>query len=370
MRGSVRRRGATWTVTYDEPSQDGKRKQRTKGGFSTKREASTFLTEALARLGDGSYAVPAKTTVGAFLTDEWLPAVTPTLRPLSAQKYGQAIGLYLVPQVGATRLQGLRGGHLNAMYAQLERDGLSVATRRLVHAVIRRALSDAMRWGLLVRNPAAMADPPKLPRSMATAWTASEMRGFLDHVADDRLFALWRLAATTGMRRGELAGLTWRALDVDGAKLTVDQQLIPTRGGATLGPPKSERSRRTISLDPVTVGALRAHRDTQLLERDFAGAAYVDHDLVCADALGEPIHPQRLTEWFAKHRKAARISSGTLHTLRHTAATLALTVGVPVHIVAARLGDDPKVVLSTYAHLLPRSDELAAQRVAAALARD
>ncbi len=91
---------------------------------------------------------------------------------------------------------------------------------------------------------------------------------------------MWRLAATTGMRRGELAGLTWRALDLDGARLSVDQQLVPTKGGATFGPPKSARSRRTVALDPETVALLRTHRETQVLERDFAGPAYVDRDLV------------------------------------------------------------------------------------------
>jgi integrase len=112
---------------------------------------------------------------------------------------------------------------------------------------------------------------------------------------------------------------------------------------------------------------LRAHRETQLLERDFAGPAYVDHDLGFADPLGGTIHPQRLTEWFSEHRKAAGITTGSLHTLRHTAATLALMSGVPVHIVAARLGDAPTEILKTYAHLLPQSDELAAERIAAAL---
>ncbi len=171
------------------------------------------------------------------------------------------------------------------------------------------------------------------------------------------------------MRRGELAGLTWRTLDLDGARLSVEQQLIPTRGGASFGPPKSARSRRTIALDGETVAALRQHRDAQLLERDFAGDAYADRDLVFADELGGAIHPMRLTDLFGKHRKAVGIASGTLHILRHTAATLALTAGVPVHIVAARLGDDPKTVLSTYAHLLPQSDEVAAETLAAELAR-
>jgi len=169
------------------------------------------------------------------------------------------------------------------------------------------------------RNVARLADPPTRAGSRASAWTASEVRRFLDHIEGERLFALWRLAATTGMRRGELAGVTWRALDLDASRLSVEQQLVPTRGGVTFGAPKSSRSRRTIALDPGTVDALRRHRETQLLERDFAADAYDDRDLVFADQLGQPIHPQRLTEWFRSHRVAAGIPTGSLHILRHTA---------------------------------------------------
>jgi integrase len=367
MRGHVYRRGETWTVVHDEPSSDGKRRQRSKGGFATKREAQRFLTDTLARIGEGSYAQPSKTTLADYLEHEWLPAVEGTLRPLSATRYRSAVRLYIVPRIGSQRLQALSGGHLNGLYAELEQTGLSVSTRRLVHAVLHRALRDAVRWGKLVRNPADMADPPSRSRSRASAWTARELRRFLEHVEGERLYAVWRLAATTGMRRGELAGLTWRTLDTNAARLSVEQQLVPTRRGCTFGPPKSSRSRRTVALDPETVDALREHRDMQLLERDFAADAYRDRDLVFCDELGGPIHPQQLTQWFGEHRKAAGIRTGTLHTLRHTAATLALTSGVPVHIVAARLGDDPKTVLSTYAHLLPQSDELAAERMAAVL---
>ena len=166
------------------------------------------------------------------------------------------------------------------------------------------------------------------------------------------------------MRRGELLGLTWRELDPSRAVLRVSQQLVPTPGecpvcgeqhSVTFGPPKSRHSERTIALDATTVEALEAHRAVQVLERDLAGPAYDDHDLVFCDELGRPIHPQRLTEAFARHRKAAGIPTGSLHILRHTAATLALTATppVPLHVVAGRLGDDPKTVLGTYSHLLP-----------------
>jgi integrase len=343
---------------------DGSRRQRRKSGFATRREAERFLRDQLGRIDSGTYAAPSKLTLADYLTGEWLPAVEPTVGPLSFARYRQSVNAHIVPRIGGIRLQALSGGHINALYAELERDGLSVSTRRAAHTVLSRALRDAERWGRVPRNVARMADPPSRKRSRAQTWTATELRRFLDHVEGDRLYALWRLAATTGMRRGELAGLTWRALDLNGARLSVEQQLLPT---GSLGPPKSARSRRTIALDPETVEALRRHRDTQLLERDFAGDSYDDGDLVFADPLGGPISPYRLTEWFRKHRKDTGIPTGTLHTLRHTAATLALTSGVPVHIVAARLGDNPQTVLGTYAHLLPQSDELAAERVAAAL---
>jgi integrase len=133
------------------------------------------------------------------------------------------------------------------------------------------------------------------------------------------------------------------------------------------GPPKSNRSRRTIALDAETVAALRDHREAQLLERDVAGEGYVDNDLVFADEIGRPINPTRLTEAFTRHRAAAGVSTGTLHVLRHTHSTLALSNGIPVHVVAARIRDRPETVLRVYAHLLPQSDVEAAERVAALL---
>jgi integrase len=372
MRGSTRKRGTTWTAYWDlgQELESGRRRQKSKGGFRTQKEAQRFLATVVTDVADGTYVEPSRQPLARYMTDEWLPAIAGTVRPLTGERYAKVVRSYVAGrEIGAVPLRSLTGAHLNGLYAELERDGLSVATRRLVHAVLRRALGDAVRWDKLARNPAASADPPSLPRKRAQSWTARELRRFLEHVADDRLYALWRLAATTGMRRGELLGLTWRTLDLESGRLRVEQQLIPTTGGARFGPPKSRRSERTIALDPATVDALRRHRDAQVLERDLAGAAYVDRDLVFANEIGSPITPNRLTDAFARHRKAAGIPTGTLHVLRHTSATIALTATppVPLHVVAGRLGDDPKTVLATYAHLLPHSDSEAAQVVAAAL---
>lgn len=371
MRGSTRKRGSTWTALWSvEDPTTGARRQRSKGGFRTQKDAQRHLAGVVVAVADATYVEPSKQPLGRFLADEWLPAIAGTVRPLTRQRYERIASLYVARRdIGGVPLRGLTAGHLNGLYAQLEAEGLSIATRRLTHAVLRRALGDAVRWGKLARNPASLADPPSLPRSRAQAWTAGELRRFLAHVQQDRLYALWRLAATTGMRRGELLGLRWQDVDLEAGRLRVEQQLVPTSGGCTFGPPKSRRSERTIALDALTVDALRDHRASQLLERDLAGPAYQDHDLAFCDALGRPIYPTRLTEAFLRHRKAAGIPVGTLHVLRHTSATLALTTTppVPLHVVAGRLGDDPKTVLSTYAHLLPHSDAMAADAVAAAI---
>jgi len=375
MRGHVRKRSKTWSVVYDEGSgENGKRVQRWKGGFATRKAANKFLTDQLSKLDDGSYVQPSKTTLGDYLENEWLPAIAGTVRPLTLTQYRSTVKNRIVPRLGHLRLQSLSGGHLNGLYQELAEGsdvspGLSPASLRLTHAVLSRAFRDAVRWNKLTRNPAAAADPPAPPESRAQAWTARELSRFLEHVASDRLAALWRLAATTGMRRGELLGLTWLALDLEAGKLKVDQQLVPTRGGVSFGPPKSKRSRRTIAIDSETVEMLSAHLEAQLLERAFADEAYEDGDLVFADELGRPIYPQRLTEAFQRQRKAAGVLTGSLHVLRHTHATLALTNGVPVHVVAARLGDRPETVLRVYAHLLPQSDTEAAEQVASLLAR-
>src|SRR5215208_1717624 len=167
MRGHVRKRGRTWSAVYDEPGENGKRRQRWRGGFATKREAEAFLATTLNRLGDGSYARPSKETLGDYLTGEWLPAIESTVRPLTFFSYQSLVRLRIVPRLGHVRLQALTGGHLNGLYRELEQAGLSVSTRRQTHAVLHRALRDAVRWGRLVRNPADMADPPAQPKPRA-----------------------------------------------------------------------------------------------------------------------------------------------------------------------------------------------------------
>lgn len=369
MRGSTRKRGATWTAYWDGSAdpETGKRQQKSKGGFRRQKDAERFLQETLPKVAAGTYFEPSSEALAAYLR-QWVRAVEPNVKPLTARRYRQTVEGQLAPRpIGSVPLRQLGPDHVLGLLAELERDGLAVSSRSLIHAVLRRALNDAVSWEKISRNPAASVKSPRAGQTRVTAWTAGELKRFLTHVEHDRLTALWRLAAVSGMRRGELLGLRWEDVDLGTARLRVEQQALPTPGGVTFGSPKSKRSRRAITLDAATVEALRQHRDRQLVEQSLAGSAYEHRDLVFADELGGPTHPNALSNQFVVRRKAAGVQVGSIHVLRHTSATLALEARVPLHVVAARLGDRPETVLATYAHLLPHSDAAAADAVAAAL---
>ena len=377
MRGHVRREGNAWYVIVDLPRDPvtGKRKQKWHSGFKTRKDAERALTDILSRLDQGTYVAPTKQTVAQYL-DEWLPAVKSTVRPSTYSTYVTICASHLKPRIGSIPLRSLTTLQLNGLYNDLLTDGrvngkggLAPASIRYVHAVIRKALGDAVRASILPRNPAEGARPPRVPRKQIGTWSAREVRTFLDHVKDDRFYAAYVLACTTGMRRGEVAAIRWQDLDLDTCRLSVTRSLTVVGGWEVqVSEPKTARGRRMIALDGETVRVLHRHRDTQAVERDLMGDAYEDGDFVFCRADGSPIHPDMLTEWFYRHTKAAKLPRIRFHDLRHTHATLALSAGVHPKVVSERLGHASVVItLDTYSHSIPAMQEEAASKVASLL---
>jgi integrase len=290
----------------------------------------------------------------------------------------RAFSSFLNPALGNVRLQHLTADKLNAFYATLlesgRRDGkgLSPEAVRNIHVVIRRALGDAVRWGQISRNPAELADPPKLRASKRIemkTWDASELRSFLELAQDDDLYPAWHLDAHTGLRRGEVLGLHWSDLDLDAAQLSVRTTLVSVNYEIRFEEPKTSRARRTVALDALTVKILKEHRKNQLEQRLAAGADYRDNDLVFCEADGSPIHPQVTSDRFDRIVERARLPRISMKGLRHTHATLALKAGVPVKVVSERLGHaSTSFTMDTYAHVLPGMQEDAAEMVAGLVA--
>jgi integrase len=203
--------------------------------------------------------------------------------------------------------------------------GLSAKTVHNIHRTLSRALDDAVEDRMIARNPAKGAhSAPESP--VQGTWDAAQLRRFLDHVQDDRLFALWRLAVTTGMRRGELVGLRWSDVNFARRHLTVTQQRAKGHGTVHAGPTKTRKSRRRVALDIETVEALRAHRKQQDAKRESWGAAYQVHGLVFCMENGQPLHPDSITK--RRIAKALGLPWAKLHGLRHSYATLLLEAGV------------------------------------------
>lgn len=375
MAGSTFRRGSTWSFVVDvgrDPQ--GKRRQQKRGGFRTKREAERALRELLATLDHQAYVQPSKVTVEDFLTKDWLPAIQPPqLAPATWDGHRRRIHRYIVPHVGDIPLQELNAAHLNRLYADLRATGkvdgtpLSSRSVQLVHASLRRALADAVRWGLVPRNVADLADKPRQKRTadVMKTWSASQVNAFLTHVAADRLAASWVLVASTGMRRGEVLGLRWEDVAFEEGRLFVRHTYILVGGKPTFSQPKTSRSRRGIDLDARTLDALRAWRAQQLAERMAWGPGWVDTGLVFTRENGTPIDPRRWGEAFADLTAAAELPRIRLHDLRHTHATLMLLAGARTKIVSERLGHHSTAFTEeTYFHVLPGMQAEAAEAVA------
>lgn len=381
MKGSVSsyetKQGRRWRIRFDRPpgfnadTGEVERRQTTRRGFRTRREAEQALREALAAVDHQRHVEIRKDSLGAYLRG-WVKGLA--VRETTRAHYQQQIELRIIPHLGGLRLQDLTTEHLNGLYRHLERAGstkggpLAAKSVRHVHGTLHTALAAAVKRGHVTRNVAAHATPPRAHRKEMRVWSAEDLRAFVAHVRDDRLAAMWQLLATTGLRRGEALGLQWRDVDLDAATVFVHRNLTVANGRAMVNETKTAHGRRKIALDPATATVLRRHRRHQLEEQLAADVAWEEHDLVFCWFDGRPIHPKQPTRWFREHIHAAGLPAIRLHDVRHTYASIALASGVPITVVSRRLGHASiSITLDVYGHCLPADDEAAAATVAAAI---
>ena len=298
------------------------------------------------------------------------------LKPSTWRSYASNVRTHVVPAIGECRLQQLSPLDLDRFYRRLEREGnkrdggpLSPRTVRYILTIVRRALKDALRKNLVTRNAADGASPPSSRQTRSTSdkmrtWTAHQTREFLDATANDRLAALWGVALTTGMRRGELAALRWDDIDLEGRVMSVRRNRVVVDGHSYEDSPKSGRG-RTVALASQTVESLRRWRKMQVEERLQCGIAWQGVGHVFTREDGGPFHPDSLTTAFKRAVKASGLPAIRLHDARHTAASLALEAGVNPKVVSEMLGHSSVMVtLDVYSHVIPTMQESAAEQIA------
>ncbi|MCP4309346.1 MAG: site-specific integrase [bacterium] len=379
MRGHIAKKGNRYyAVVYEGiDAATGKPRHRWHAAGETRKGAEKILGDLVKRMHDGDYRSPDKITLGDYLLQRWLPSKRTRVKPSTASAYERNIRLHINPNIGLIPLQKLQPEDLDELYVKLLTEGkrngsgggLSAKSVRNVHATIQSALSDATRKGTVFRNVADIADPPSISRSgrSMNVWTSDQLRAFLEGITGHDLYPLYFLAATTGMRRGELAGLRWRNVDLDAARLTVNQQVVSVEYELIEDDLKTASSRRTIDLDDQTVAMLRRHRRHQLEER-MASGQRGDDGFVFARPDASPVHPDLISQTFQRFMDHSELPRIRLHDLRHTHATILLQQSVHPKVVSERLGHSSiAFTMTVYQHVMPGMQAEAAATFGAAV---
>jgi integrase len=333
-------------------------------------EVKAKLRDLRKDVDEGRVAAPQTQTLAAYVAT-WLPAHRGQVRASTYRSDEQYLRLRVLPSLGALKFSAITPTHVEKMTAAIVAGTgpavsirgrkpaplppASPTTARGARTALRSVLRDAQRDGLVLRNAAALARPPRLIRHELKVLAADQTKLLIKGTTEDALGPLYAVAATTGMRQGEVLGLRWTdvALESPSPTLTVRRALALTDSGYALAEPKTSRSRRTIDLPPITAAALRRERTRQKERRLAAGEAWQDRDgLVFTDAVGRPLDGRWVTHAFSNALARLGLPHVRFHDLRHGAASMMLASGVPLKTVSEQLGHSSIVVTAdVYAHV-------------------
>lgn len=342
-----------WRAAVDLGSRNGKRCRKLLSG-QTRAEVATKLTAALRAEQLGLPIAPERQLVGTFLV-RWLEDVAKrNTRPKTFAFYRDIVTIHLGPWLGKYTLSQLGPQHVQAfMNAKLEA-GLSPRTVKHLRDTLRNALNVAMKWNLVVRNAAALVNPPRREKQPVRGFTAEEAHQFLETIRGHRLESLFSVTLSLGLRQGEILGLHWSDVDLENGMLNVRQQLQRIDGTLRLVELKTEKSRRAINLPQVAISALGAHLVRQAEEKQFAGARWVETGMVFTTRIGTMLDRRNLLRAFYGIVKNSGMRKFRFHDLRHSAATLLLVQGVHPRAVMELLGhSDFATTMNIYSHVIP-----------------
>lgn len=359
------------TVGYDPKT--GKPKRKSFYG-KTRKEVADKIAQALQEISQGGYIEPSKTTLGEWL-DKWLVEYKKgQIKPTTYESYEVIINTHIKPVLGNIPLAKLQPHMLQAFYNDKLESGLSTRRVHYCHTIIHQALKQAVKEGLLPRNPAEATSPPAIKNKQMRPLSEDELLKFLDVAKDDRLYAAYVVAATTGLRRGELLGLCWDCVDLEQGIIVVKRQLVPLKKKGLIleETTKTKSGKRTVVLPEDTIRELKVHRKRQVQEKLLLGEAYQDHNLVFCTEKGTPLDPRNFTRHFKRLLKKAGLPTDIrLHDLRHTYATLLLKRGVPAKIVQELLGHSTiTITLDLYSHVTLEMQKLAAESLNGLLGKE
>ena len=373
MKGHIQQRGRnSWRLKFDagRDEKTGKRKTQFHTFRGTKRQAQIKLAELIASISQDTFVEPSKTTVAQWVrarVDLWESAGEISAR--TAQRYRQLVEHQIVPHIGAKLLQKLKSPEIEEWHVTLRASGrvrgsgdLSARTIDHAHRVLGKALSEAARHGLVVKNVVALEAAPKVPNDEMEI--VQDVPAFIEKIRGHRLFAMGMVGLLTGMRLGEVLALRWGRVDLDEKVIQVREALEETKKyGIRFKVPKSKAGRRDLTLPDLLVDALRDLRREQLELRLKLGSGKLSDDgLLFGNLEGEPRSPSSVS------RSWSEATGVGYHNLRHTHASQLIDADVDIVTISKRLGHaSPAITLAVYAHMFKKTDAKAAAAINAAL---
>jgi integrase len=311
-------------------------------------------------------------TLGAYL-DRWLEdVVKPNLRPNTYASYAERIRTHIAPGLGHIPLSKLQAPHIQRFLTHKAQEGkLKPVSVGMLHRILRSALSQAVKWDLVLRNVATLVQPPRVEKVRRQVLDLDQAKAFLNAVRGDRLEALYTVGIAIGLRRGEATGLLWEDVDLVEGVVTVQRELQrdPVDHKLKLMPyAKSRSSLRPITLPAPTLEVLREHRRRQLEERLAMGEEWQEHGLVFTTGRGTPLDGRSVLRYFQNALKRAGLPHQRFHDMRHVCASLLLAMRVPDHVVMEILGHSSiSLTKGIYGHVYPSAQREAADKMGRAL---
>ena len=353
--GTIRQRAsgrweARYTVGHDPGT--GKQIQRSVYG-ATQKEVRQKLAQAVAALDSGTYTAPNKVTVSQWM-EEWLTTFCAgKVKPLTYRSYEGIIKNHINPAIGAVELQAVKGIHVQRLYNTMTKAGLSGKTVKNTAAVLHKALSVAVKQGIISANPCDAAELPKTEKHEITPLTDKEIPLFLAAIEGSPMRNAYALCLFAGLREGECLGLSWKQVDFERGRLTISQQLQREKGkGHYIAPTTKSGKTRTIEPPAIAFEYLQAERAKQRENRLKAGPAWNNpEDLVFTNEAGTSYSVPAFYRRFKAIAASIGRPDARPHDLRHTAATVAIASGADVKSVQDLLGHaTASFTLNVYAH--------------------
>src|SRR6266487_657373 len=356
------RKDGRWTASI---TTEGRKRKYIYG--KTRKEVQEQLKIALREQQQGMLVTTPQQTLEQFL-GQWLEAHRPSVRIRTYERYEQIVRVHIVPALGHVQLQKLTAQQVQNFYTKVGKQ-LSSTTVNTLHAMFHKALEDAVKWGLLARNVCDAVTAPRRAHYEIKPLTMEQANILLDAAKQDDFEALWVLALTTGMRRGELLALKWQDINFEQAMLQVRRIFTRTKGNRYIeAEPKTEKSRRSIVLPALVVDLLSQHKIKQLQVKLEAGEGWQEHDLVFSTSLGTPLNPSKVVDRFKFLLKKAGLPNIRFHDLRHSAATILLKMGIHPKVVQELLGHNQiSMTMDIYSHVMPAMQKDAVSKLNNAL---